>query len=180
MKKQVVIGVLVTLALAGSTPAWAQTGGGIKAGVNFAKTTASGDDPGRRVGAIAGLFATIGVAPVLAIQPEVLFSMQGTKFSTETASVDYIQVPVLLRIGSNSRAGASVYGIVGPSVGIYVRGDGWLDDINRTDVGLVVGAGVTVSRLLVEARYTAGLTEFSKGANAYKHRVFSVLAGLHF
>jgi hypothetical protein len=180
MKKPFMTAIIMTLALATSTAAWAQTGGGIKAGVNFAQTSGSDDEPGRRIGAIAGLFATFAVAPAVAIQPEVLFSMQGTKLSTETASIDYIQIPLLLRIGSNSRAGASVYGVVGPSVGIYVRDDGWVDDINRTDVGLAVGVGVTVSRLLVEARYTAGLTEFSKGTVAYKHRVFSLMAGLHF
>ncbi|MSO50132.1 MAG: hypothetical protein EXQ49_09590 [Acidobacteria bacterium] len=62
----------------------------------------------------------------------------------------------------------------------WVRDEGFTDDLKRTDVGLVAGAGVTFSRLLVEARYTAGLTEFSKGTTAYKHRVWSLMTGLHF
>lgn len=180
MKKQLIVSMMVVLALTSSTAAWAQVGGGIKAGVNFAKVSGSDEDPGQRIGAIAGAFLTIGMGSVFSIQPEVLFSMQGTKFSFGTAKVDYVQVPLLLRIGSSSKAGASVYGLVGPSVGLYVRDEGFTDDLKRTDVGLVVGAGVTVSRLLVEARYTAGLTEFSKGTTAYKHRVWSLMAGLHF
>lgn len=180
MKKQIVAGMMLTVAMAVSTTAWAQTGGGIKAGVNFAKAAGGDDEPGRRIGAIAGVFATFGFAEVLAIQPEVLFSMQGTKLSTGDARVDYIQVPVLLRIGSPWRSGASVYALVGPSVGLYLRDEGWTDDIRRADVGLAVGVGVTVSRLLIEARYTAGLTEFSRGTVAYKHRVLSLLGGLHF
>lgn len=181
MKKQVVVGALaLLLAVASSTAAWAQTGGGIKAGVNFAKVSGSDDEPGRRIGAIAGAFMTFGFGSGLAVQPEVLFSMQGSKFSFGTAKVDYVQVPLLLRIGSNSKAGASVYGLVGPSIGIWLRDEGWTDDIKRTDVGLAVGVGVTVSRLLIEARYTAGLTDFSKGTTVYKNRVISLLGGLHF
>ncbi len=180
MKRHLIVGMMVVLALASSTAAWAQVGGGIKAGVNFAKVAGSDEDPGRRIGAIAGVFMTVGLGSVFAIQPEVVFSMQGTKFSFGTAKADYVQVPLLLRIGSSSKAGASVYGLVGPSVGIYVRDEGFTDDLKRTDVGLVAGAGVTFSRLLVEARYTAGLTEFSRGTTAYKHRVWSLMAGLHF
>ena len=180
MTKQLIVGMMVVLALASSTPAWAQVGGGIKAGVNFAKVSGSDEDPGRRIGAVAGVFMTVGLGSVFAIQPEVVFSMQGTEFSLGTAKADYVQVPLLLRIGSSSKAGASVYGLVGPSVGIWVRDEGFTDDLKRTDVGLVAGAGVTFSRLLVEARYTAGLTEFSKGTTAYKHRVWSLMAGLHF
>ncbi len=181
MKKQLIVGMMVVaVALASSTAAWAQVGGGIKAGVNFAKVSGSDEDPGQRIGAVAGAFLTIGLGSVFAIQPETVFSMQGTKFSFGTAKVDYVQVPLLLRIGSSPKASASVYGLVGPSVGLYVRDEGFTDDLKRTDVGLVVGAGVTLSRFLVEARYTAGLTEFSKGTTAYKHRVWSLMAGLHF
>jgi len=181
MRKQFVVsGLALLLVLASSPAAWAQVGGGIKAGVNFAQVSGADDEPGRRVGAIAGGFLTFGIGSGLAVQPEVLFSMQGTKFDVGTAKADYVQIPVLLRIGSNSKAGASVYGLVGPSVSLWIRDEGWTDDLKHTDVGLVVGAGVTVSRLLIEARYTAGLTGFSKGTAVYKHRVFSLLGGLHF
>lgn len=174
------MGLVVMLVLAYSTAAWAQVGGGIKAGVNFAKVSGSDSEPGQRIGAIAGVFMTVGLGSGLAVQPEVLFSMQGSKFTFGTAKVDYVQVPLLLRIGSNAKAGASVYGVVGPSLGLWVRDEGWTEDLKHSDFGLVVGAGVTVSRLLIEARYTAGLTDFSKGTTPYKHRVFSLLAGLHF
>jgi len=180
MTRQLTTGTILLLALTCSSAASAQTGGGIKAGVNFAKVSASDETPGSRIGAIAGVFLTIGVGSALAIQPEVLVSMQGSKFTFGTAKVDYVQVPVLLRIGSSSKSSVSVYGLVGPSFGVLVQDEGLTDDLERIDVGVTVGAGVTVSRLLVEARYTAGLVDFSKGATAYKNRVFSLMAGLHF
>ncbi len=170
---------MLILALTTSTTAWAQVGGGIKAGVNFAKVTGSDQESARRIGSTAGVFLTIGQG-LFALQPELVFSMQGSKFSVDTAKVDYFQVPVLLRFGSSAKNKASVYGLIGPSFGVRIRDEGWSDPLKRTDVGLVVGAGFSVSRLLFEARYTAGLTDFSEGSIAYKHRVVSLLAGLVF
>jgi hypothetical protein len=63
---------------------------------------------------------------------------------------------------------------------VLVRDEGWSEPLKRTDVGLVAGVGVTLSWFLAEARYTAGLSDFSKGSVAYKNRVFSLLAGLRF
>ena len=179
MKKLLFSSVVLTLALTCSTAAWAQVGGGIKAGVNFARVSGSDDDPGRRIGSTAGVFLTIG-QKLIAVQPEVIFSMQGSKFTLGTATVDYFQVPVLLRIGSSAKNKASVFGLVGPSFGVRIRDEGWSDPLKRTDVGLVVGAGFTVSRLLIEGRYTAGLTDFTEGSGALKHRVWSLLGGFVF
>ena len=180
MKKSIFVGVLLVLALTYPTAAWAQSvSGGIKAGVNFAKVSGSDDDPGQRIGSMAGAFVTIGQG-LIAVQPEVLFSMQGSKFTFGTAKVDYFQVPVLLRIGSSAKNKASVYGLVGPSFGVRIRDEGWDDPIKRSDVGITAGAGFTVTRLLVEARFTAGLTDFSEGTTAFKHRVWSLLAGFVF
>lgn len=181
-----------------STPAWAQVGGGIKVGLNLA-TLSGFNDPNsstsQRTGVVGGVFLTFGLAPMIALQPEVLFSMQGTKFhvgtsgvSTDaTAKLDYIQVPVLLRIGNSSKAGASLYGVVGPTFGRLLRanqnGEDIKSQLNSTDMGLVVGAGVSLSRFLVEGRYTYGLKDLNKvtdpsGSN--QNRVISVLVGLVF
>ena len=167
------------MALSMAAPASAQIGGGIKGGVNLAQVSGSDDSPDTRIGTIAGVFL-ITNQDLLAFQPEVLFSMQGAKFSFGTAKADYVQIPLLLRIGSSSKNKASVYGLVGPSLGILVQDDFFEDAVERTDVGATVGAGVTFSRVLVEARFTAGLTDFSKGATAYKNRVFSVMGGFVF
>ena len=180
MKKQLISCAIVVAVLAAPATAWAQVGGGIKAGANFARVTgADDDDIGDRIGFVAGLFLTTNQG-LFAAQPEVIFSMQGNKFRVGTATLDYVQVPILLRIGSSAKNKASVYGLVGPSFGLLVQDENWDDPIERADVGLVVGAGVTFSRLLGEVRYTAGLRDFSKGSNAYKNRVFSLMGGFVF
>jgi hypothetical protein len=127
---------------------------------------------------------------MIAFEPEVLFSMQGSKLhfgtsgsivsSDVTAKIDYVQVPLLLRIGNSGKAGASLYAVAGPTFGVLVRNQNVTDELKSTDLGVVVGAGVTVSRLLLEARYTIGLTDFNKGGTVYKNRVLSLLVGLHF
>ena len=189
MRKRLILGSLLIVALTSSTSAWAQVGGGIKVGVNLA-TLSGFNDPStdQRVGITAGGFMTFGLAPLIAFEPEVLFSMQGSKLhfgtsgvsSDVTAELDYVQVPLLLRIGNSGSAGASLYAVVGPTLGILVRDEGVADELKSTDVGVVVGAGVTLSRLLLEGRYTAGLTDFNKGGSVYKNRVLSLLVGLQF
>ena len=90
------------------------------------------------------------------------------------------RVPLLLRLGNSGKAAASLYAVAGPTFGILVRNQGVADQLKNTDVGVVVGAGVTLSRLLLEGRYTAGLTDFNKGGTVYKNRVLSLLVGLNF
>lgn len=198
MRKRFIVGSTLMAVLACSTAAWAQVGGGIKVGVNLATVSGFNDSDGstsQRTGLVAGGFVTVGLIPLVAFQPEVLFSMQGTKLhfsgsgiSTDaTAKIDYIQVPLLLRIGNSGKAAASLYGLVGPTFGILARarqdGEDIKDELKDTDVGVVVGAGVSLSRFLIEGRYTYGLRDLNKvedpgGAN--KNRVISVLFGLIF
>jgi len=191
MRKQFILGSMLIVALTSSTAAWAQVGGGIKVGVNLATLSGFNDaSTTQRVGVMVGGFMTFGLAPMIAFEPEVLFSMQGSKLhfgtsgtivsSDVTAKLDYVQVPLLLRIGNSGKAGASLYAVAGPTLGILVRNEGVADQLRRTDLGVVVGAGVTVSRLLLEGRYTAGLTDFNKGGTVYKNRVLSLLVGLNF
>lgn len=191
MRKRFILGSMLIVALTSSTAAWAQVGGGIKVGVNLATLSELNDvSTTERVGVTAGGFMTFGLAPLIAFEPEVLFSMQGSKLhfgtsgtivsSDVTAKLDYVQVPLLLRIGNSGKAGASLYAVAGPTFGILVRDQGVADQLKSTDLGVAVGAGVTVSRLLLEARYTAGLTDFNKGGTVYKNRVLSLLVGLNF
>jgi hypothetical protein len=216
MNRRFVFGaVFVAMALC-AAPAWAQTtsgqvkagdvssgghgsvGGGIKFGVNLA-TLGGFNEPGlstsQRTGLVAGVFLTVGMAPLVSFQPEVLYSMQGSKLtftsggiSTDaTAKLDYLQVPLLLRIGNNGKAGATLYGLVGPSFGLLMRadqnGENIKNSLNDVDMGVVVGAGVSLSRFLVEGRYTIGLKDLNKvpePGSTTKNRVISIFIGLVF
>lgn len=86
---------------------------GVKAGLNLANVygrDASKPFPGNEIkpGLVVGAYMTYSFVPLLSIQPEVLFSMKGTKgtqtppYSTVpidyTQTFNYIEVPVLLKL----------------------------------------------------------------------------------
>lgn len=180
------------------TLASAQVSGGIKAGINLANVKGFNDNTAstsQRTGLIAGGFLTFGLSPVIAFQPELLFSMQGTKLhfsnsgvdTNATRKLDYLQLPLLLRIGTNSKDHASVYAIAGPTIGVLIRatdnGTNVKSSFKRSDVGVVAGVGVTLTRVLLEARYTFDLVDFNKVATpsgSHKNRVVSFLVGVTF
>lgn len=196
MNKRAIVFSLAALVVAAPTASWAQVGGGIKAGINLANVNGFNDpgtDLSQRTGLIGGVFMTFGIAPVVAIQPEVLFSMQGTKLhfndgvdSDATAKIDYIQIPVLLRIGNSGGDKASVYAVVGPTLGILFRanqdGVDFKDDLKKSQLGLAAGVGVTLTRFLAEARYTFDLQDFNKpvAGDNRRNRVISFMLGVVF
>ena len=174
---------------------------GIRAGINLADLSFSSEtevtDSKNLTGLVAGVFATVPVNDVFAFQPELLFSMQGTRFTDggETAKIkiDYVQVPMLGRF--KLMKGSPVAVLVGPTLGFRSRArieapgapadfdDDFGDEIKRVDVGLVTGVGVDVGRLVLDGRYTWGLVNISKDTNdpgTAKHRFFSATAGIRF
>lgn len=174
----------------------AQTSFGVKAGLNLANLSISDADdtfdPENRTGLVAGVFVTIPGGGIFAFQPEALVSMQGAKFTdggdTGTAKIDYFQVPLLARIGPSKAAI-----VVGPSFGYRFRAklsaaglasedEDFSEQIERMDVGLVAGVTADVGRLVLDGRYTWGLTNIEKEATAdkTKNRVISLTLGLRF
>lgn len=122
-----------------------------------------------RPGFVVGAYMTYGVIPFVSIQPEVLYSIKGTKFKETSPtpaeylfSYNYVEVPVLLKlnlpIGSVTPFKASFY--MGPDfafnvaatqeVTIYPDVPGLLDQsttfdqkssTNSFDFNFAVGAG---------------------------------------
>ena len=89
---------------------------------------------------------------------------EGTDITSEQT---FLQIPVLLRInaGSRSRAGASVYFLVGPAFDIQLDNDDEFTDLfddpddvyEGLNIGAMFGVGFEVARLGVEVRYNYGL-----------------------
>ncbi|MBI2822990.1 MAG: PorT family protein [Acidobacteria bacterium] len=186
---------------------------GVKVGANAARLRAleTHEGPGGaeldselRLGLLAGAFVAANINRYLAIQPEALFSRKGTRLEGHTedpfpleASVrlDYIEVPVLARL-SISRGARAGYLIAGPAIGFSVGTDlraqissrslperDISDEIKNTEVSFVLGGGVQLRHLLVEGRYTQGLTkirEQSPGQQAARNRVLSLIVGFRF
>lgn len=143
---------------------------GIKGGLNLA-TINNLDGTDYKAGVLVGGFAKLNIpASPVAVQPEILFAQYGgaDANSDATQTLNYIQVPVLLKFAFDLPAAPvspNVY--FGPYLG-FVAGtefddgngnSGDLDDVvNDTDFGVVIGAGIDVSKLRIGLRYTAGLT----------------------
>ena len=194
------LAIVCAALLAAAAPVCAQEHGfGVKGGVNVATQQTSGDDDSSsldsRIGAVFGVFYSLPIGP-FGLQAEGLYSMKGGRTtiagSASTLELDYLEVPVLLRVrfGSSQR---HFFVLGGPAVGFRMRAKGvtefsgsteaidLADQVKEFDVGIAGGGGMEMGRLVLDGRYTFGLTDVDKDAGSRtKNRVLSVTAGFRF
>jgi outer membrane protein with beta-barrel domain len=183
---------------------------GLLAGLNL--STVGGDDVDDaegRTGGIFGGYVSLGIGRSWAIQPEVLFSMKGATDNSggdeTTLKVNYIEVPLLLRLNIPTAGSVDPHVYAGPSfayrascklsgqnAGVSASIDcDDLDelagedivDIAKMDWGLALGGGLGFDlagrALNLGVRYTLGLKEISNGGDVY-NRVLSFIASYEF
>jgi hypothetical protein len=185
MKKIIVAAFLMM----GTVGAFAQAGLGIgvKGGLNFANldgTSARGTFDSR-TGYHFGAFALFKFGKV-GLQPEVLFSKQGSKVKVNSndfdANFSYINIPVIVKL--YTIAGINLQ--VGPQFGFLSRAEienedkAVVDSFKDSDISLAMGAGWDLPfGLKIDARYNLGLTEISDNANYnnVKNQVWQVSVG---
>jgi opacity protein-like surface antigen len=138
---------------------------GIKAGVNLAKLNIDDDESSTSWNATSktsfhgGLFANIPLGGALRLQPEIIYSGQGSKLNgpllsntgtSENYEVDlhYVNIPIMFQL----QGASGFYGELGPQVGFLVnaeqdRNTGGSTDIKdwvkKTDFALGAGIGYT-------------------------------------
>lgn len=173
---------------------------GPKAGLNFANL--SGDDNSDMLtGFHVGAVAEIKFNEKFSIQPEVVYSAQGTKY-TETFPVlgtvetslnnDYINIPILAKYyivdGFSVEAGPQV-GFLMKSESKVEGGSGSVttdskDNFKSTDFGLGLGLAYDLPvGLFVNARYNLGLSDIrenTSAGDAVKNNVIQVGIGYKF
>jgi hypothetical protein len=151
------LAVLVVLAFIGCpSPAAAQ---GVKVGPTFATFSSEALDFNTRTGIHAGLFLGGSREKVVGLQTELNWLRKKVETPAgESIRIDYLQVPVLLRVNAGSRSanGFAAYGIVGPAVelkiGDEIDGITVDDGFEGADVSLIFGGGIEIVRIIVEAR----------------------------
>lgn len=168
-------------------------GFGVKGGLLFSKLSQANVDYKNNNGFEAGIFFGGNRPGVLGVMGEILYAKKGAKGSLGVQTLDnyYLEIPILMRlnIGSaNKNTGAIVYGIAGPVFDILLKSQ--LDGVDvksryeSLDIGIIGGAGIEVSRFLVEGRYNWGLRNVLKASGGstteVKNRSFALLAGLRF
>jgi len=152
---------------------------GVKAGVNVANQKISGDyepDTKAMIGFHGGVFVTWMFTEKLGLQPEVLFSTQGSKDSENIYDyaiiTNYVNVPVLVRYDINDMF--SVH--AGPQFGILISADEEFDgdkqdikdDFKTTDIGVAVGAEADLpANLGVGVRYIIGVSNVLKEGESF-------------
>lgn len=198
---------------------------GIQAGLNFATfggddtdlfrealqgvPGASAADEGRRTGFTAGVFLVADFRGLLALQPELRFIQKGYQIAssvrlgeelvpvTATIKIDYVEVPLLVRLDVPTAGPVSPHVLVGPTFGstvnaaaeVKLEGESQTvdigDGVGGTDLGLEFGAGVDVEidagTAILDARFGFGLSNIPSIANlSVKNRGVMVTAGFVF
>lgn len=166
---------------------------GVKAGLNYS-TFNNADGVEYKAGFLGGVYANINIpATPMVIQPEILYAQYGANDENSDAkfSVDYIQIPVLAKF-SFGTPGVNIKPEVffGPYAGFNINseiengnvGEDADELFKNSDFGVVVGAGLQVSKLNFELRYTAGLTDVFEDAYAdgEKNGAFALAVGINF
>jgi hypothetical protein len=192
--------------------------GGLKIGASSAKLY--GDDVGNledllgeglksRIGFSVGGFITFNIAEMFAIQSEVLYTMKGVRWEGEIngatplkvwIKLDYLEIPVLVKIMPGTQGSVKPYLFAGPAVAIKVsskvkaefEGESEEEPIEEglkgTDFGLVIGGGLDfglgapgTGNLSVDIRYSLGLSTISDfEGEDIKNGAFSLMVGYSF
>ena len=168
---------------------------GLKTGVNFANF--GGDaDTDMRVGYHIGGFAKFQVSDALAIQPELLYSLQGYKTEgltfggvtfaeEENVNYHYVNIPVIFKIypmeGFNLQVGPQF----GYLASVTVDGEDVKSESNSKDMdfGLAFGAGFDMNDVQIGARYNLGLSDIADDEDdefKVQNRVIQVYIGFAF
>jgi hypothetical protein len=199
-----VYAMVLCLVLGVSTAARAQEAVfGVKAGISYANLTFDGPEADvnfdQRIGFVGGLFMVWPATSKAALQVEALYSQKGTSLDNEEGKgalkLDYLEVPILARFSSAPATRGSFHVFGGPSLGFKMRAHGTGDfadngddqdvgdDVETFDFGMIVGAGVDVGHLTLDARQNWGLSNVNKDPGddeKVKTRTFSVMLGIRF
>ena len=167
---------------------------GIKGGLNFANLSVSqstATNYNNRTGYHFGAFALFKFGKI-GLQPELLFSKQGSKYSVSTSDVDsnfdYINIPIILKL--YTVAGINIQ--VGPQIGFLSGAEAkqTIGGVTTTtnpsslyknnDISVALGLGWDLPfGLTIDARYNLGLTKINDGTNTSdtKNQVIQISAG---
>lgn len=167
----------------------AQVQFGVKAGLNRASLNYSGsavNDLGVKYDFNAGIFSSIPLFNNFYLQPELMYSGQGSGFTDSIpadANYNYLNLPVLFKYQHSS----GLFAETGPQIGFLLsaklKSDGQtIDNKNytqSTDFSWVLGIGYKLSEinLGIDLRYNYGLTNTIKAnaaAGTAKNSVFQI------
>lgn len=145
---------------------------GLKGGLNvYNINNDNNSEYDSKVGFHAGLIGHIHLTRQFAVQPELVYSLQGAKYTNggveSKLNLGYINIPVLLQYMFDNGFRLQA----GPQVGFMLNAKTEIDDVKTdvkdafktVDLGLGFGAGyVTTSGFGIDARYNLGLSDITE------------------
>ena len=151
---------------------------GFKGGANYSTFSVNGVDTNNLTSFHAGAILEIKT-PIIGIQPEILYSSQGTNVSGgDNLKLDYISIPVVVKFYVTKLSFE-----VGPQFSYLINdniqsGSGL--EVKNSDIGVLGGVGLDIiGGIFAQARYVVGLsnnTNFDGG----KNNVFQLSLGYKF
>ncbi len=200
MKSKLILAVLILTGISFQAMSQAQFAFGFKGGLNLSKfdVNAGASNIDNRTGFHGGAFALIKITKI-GIQPEVLFSKQGSNFQVNTtnykANFDYINVPIMLKLylvaGLNIQAGPQFGFLTVDDLKKTVQNTTTTQDAQalftkKNDTSIAVGAGWDLPfGITVDARYNIGLSDIKFAADTsnpvtFKNKVVQISLGYKF
>lgn len=145
---------------------------GVKGGLNvYNINNDNNSEYDSKVGFHAGLIGHIHLTRQFAIQPELVYSVQGAKYTNggveSKLNLGYINIPVLLQYmfdnGFRLQAGPQLGFMLNAKTEVGNVKSDVKDNFKTVDFGLGFGAGyVTTSGFGIDARYNLGLSNINE------------------
>lgn len=180
---------------------------GAKGGMNVSNVISNIDNTRMKVGFSAGGIMSLDFIPKISIQPELLYSLQGTGFDTDSEdfsyrwNLHYFQVPVLAKIyitdnlnvqvgpsfnfllDANSKGSLdSGFDFIDQLIGDFTTGD-INDSFSNADIAAVLGVGYEINKLTLDLRYNLSLTNINDIAmddEKWRNQVINLSLGYYF
>jgi hypothetical protein len=153
---------------------------GIKGGANFSNPDVKDVSIKSATDFHIGAYLNLNLSSKFGITPEVLYNAYGSKWNDAKVDLDYISIPVMLRIKPINLLSLEA----GPQFGFLTKahvedlGD-VKDQLKNNDFGLAFGAGLHFPLgLNVGARYVLGFTNISDvSSETAKNRTLQIYVG---
>jgi hypothetical protein len=170
---------------------------GPEVGLNVTKFGGDESESDYRTGIALGLGVTYSVQNTYGLTTKVLYSQRGAKNGDMKISMKYIEVPIMGRFFLNRDGVCRPNIFVGPSFnfltgvssklndGDNVEDKDFKDTYNTFDFGLTGGIGLNwlignETRIIIDGRYTHGLSDIAKSDSDVFNRGFTISAGITF
>lgn len=145
---------------------------GVKGGLNYYNVNFDNNTEfDSQVGLHAGLLGHIHLNHDFALQPELLFSMQGAETGNSNLKLDYINIPVLIQYmfdnGFRLQAGPQLGFLLNAKSEQNNSSTDVKDDFKSIDAGLSVGVSYVhpPTGFGVDARYNHGFSDITENSN---------------